>query len=307
MLTRRLKVDPKAFAAVSELARFYLTTGRRNDAEKLYNDVVSQKPDDAAALVGLAEIAVTDREWTAAADYIARARAAAPNDPVPGLLLVNMYASRGDWKSAISAAGELVAKFPQNIDAIDAQARVQIGAGDTTAALSTYQRAQQIAPLPPPILSHYVGLLKTTKNFTEARSILQTALDGDPQNRSLKAELIRVEAEISGLDAGLAKARSFARDDPGSSLYDLVSAELYEKAGRAGDGAALLEKAVAATPSDNELVLALARTYMRTGDFAKAEALLSGRLKADPKNLDAALLLAPLHMTTGHPDDAKKL
>jgi len=34
------------------------------------------------------------------------------------------------------------------------------------------------------------------------------------------------------LEAGLAKARRFANDDPGNSLYDVVSAELYENAGR---------------------------------------------------------------------------
>jgi hypothetical protein len=35
-------------------------------------------------------------------------------------------------------------------------------------------------------------VLKATKNFTEMRTTLQDALDRDPQNASLKAELIRV-------------------------------------------------------------------------------------------------------------------
>jgi putative PEP-CTERM system TPR-repeat lipoprotein len=307
VLTRRLKADPKNFAVASELARLYLTAGRRDDAKKLYNEVVLQKPDDVAALIGLAEIAVTEKKSREATDYIARARAAAPHDPAPGLLLVNMYGLRGDWKSATAAAAELVQKFPQNIDVLDAQARVQIATGDTTGALSTYKRAYEIAPLTLPILSRYVNLLKSAKSSTEARTILQAALDRDPNNPSLKAELIRVEADIGGLEAGLAKARSFARDDPGSNLYDVISAELYEKAGRAGEGVALLEKAAAATSSDDGLAIALAQIYTRTGDFAKAEALLTGRLKNSEKNPAAASVLAPLYMSIGHPDDAKKL
>jgi putative PEP-CTERM system TPR-repeat lipoprotein len=307
VLTRRLKADPKALTVASVLAELYRTTGRRDDAKKLYNNVVSQRPNDEAALIGLGEITVAERKWPEATDYIARARTAAPNDPAPGLLLVNMYSLRGEWNSAIPAAAELVEKFPQNVDVLDAQARVQIAAGDTIGALSTYKHAHELAPLALPILSRYVSLLKTAKKFIEARSVLQAALDPDPQNRSVKAELIRVEAEIGGLDAGLAEARSFARGDPGSSLYDVISAELYEKAGRAGDGAALLEKAVAAGPSDEGLVIALARTYTRTGDLPKAEALLTGRLKTDPKDLAAASVLAPLYVTIGHPDDAKKL
>ena len=98
---------------------------------------------------------------------------------------------------------------------------------------------------------------------------MQAALDRDPNNPSLKAELIRVEADIGGLDAGLAKARSFAESDPGSSLYDVISAELYEKAGRAGDGVALLEKAVAAEPSNEGLAIALVQMYVRTGILPK--------------------------------------
>jgi cellulose synthase operon protein C len=307
VLTRRLKADPKAFPVALELAELFGTTGRRDDAKKLYNEVVAQRPDDAAALIGLAEITSAERKWPEATDYITRARNAAPNDPRPGLLLVDMHALRGDWKSAAPAAAELVGKFPQNVDVLDAQGRVQIAAGDTTGALSTYKRAYEIAPFSLPILFRYVSSLKAAKNFTEARSILQAALDRDPQNRSLKTELIRVEAEIGGLDAGLAKARSLSQNDPGSSLYDVVSAELYEKAGRPGDAAALLEKAVAAEPSDDGLVVALARMYTRNGDFTKAEALLTGRLKTDPKNLAVASALARLSRMMGHTEDAGKL
>ena len=63
--------------------------------------------------------------------------------------------------------------------------------------------------------------------------MLQAAFDRAPQNPALKADLIRVEAQIGGLDAGLAKAREFAKADPGNTLYDLVSADLLDNAGRA--------------------------------------------------------------------------
>ena len=79
------------------------------------------------------------------------------------------------------------------------------------------------------------------------------AIDRDPRNTSLKRDLIHVEAEIDGLAAGLAAARDFAKSDPDNSLYDVVSAELYEKAGRSEEAAGLLEKAVAARPSDTDL------------------------------------------------------
>ena len=92
--------------------------------------------------------------------------------------------------------------------------------------------------------------------------------------------MIRVEADIGGMRAGLAKARAFAEEDPGNPLYDIVSAELYEKAGRRDDAVDLLEKAVAARPSDGALIGALSGLYARTGDPGKAEAILNTRLQS---------------------------
>jgi predicted Zn-dependent protease len=96
--------------------------------------------------------------------------------------------------------------------------------------------------------------------------------------------LIRVEAEIGGLGAGLAKAHSFAKDDSGNSLYGVVSVELHENAGRSREAMALTDKVAATHPSDDNLILALFRLCTRANDLAKAEGVLNARLKADPKN-----------------------
>ena len=296
VLTRRLTADPKSLAVRAALAGLYLTAGRTDDAKKNYDELLSQRPTDVAALLGLAEIAVAQKKWLEATDYITRARTAAPNDPASGLLLVTMYRLQQDWKQAKAAAAELVARFPTNVDVLDAQGRAQIAAGDKDGALSTYKRAYELAPNSRPFLSRYLGLLKAAKNFPEERTVLQAALDRDPRNASLKGDLIRVEAEIGGLQAGLAKARSFANDDPGNSLYDVVSAELYENAGRKPEAIALADQVAATQPSDDNLTLALFRVYTRVDDLAKAEGVLNARLKGDPKDVAIRSVLADFYL-----------
>ena len=205
----------------------------------------------------MADIAITEKKWSEAIDYINRARTAAPNDPAAGVKLVNVYEMRQDWNNARTVAGELVAQFPRDVNVQIAQATAFLGSGDTQSAISSYKRAFEIAPNSIPILSRYVSLLTSAKEFREARTVLQQAVTRDPRNAPLKADLIRLEAEIDGLDAALAKARAFTKDDPENSIYDLVSAELYQKAGRPQDAAALLETAVAARPSADSLTIAL--------------------------------------------------
>jgi putative PEP-CTERM system TPR-repeat lipoprotein len=296
VLNRRMAADPNSLTVSTVLARLYVTTGRSDEAKKIYIDILAQRPSDAGALLGLGEIAVADKRWPEATDYITRARTAAPTDPRPGLMLVNMYGLQQDWKTAAPLAAELVAQFPTNVDVLDAQGRVQISSGDMDGALSTYKRAYALAPNSGPLLSRYLALLNQSKNFADAKIMLQAALDRDPQNSALKGELIRVEAQIGGLEAGLAKARGFAENDPGDSIYDVVSAELYENAGRGKEAVALLDKVAAAGPLDDNLALAQFRLYSRTDDRAKAEAVLNARLKDDPKDFAIRLVLAGFYL-----------
>ncbi len=235
-------------------------------------------------------------KWPEATDYIARARAAAPDDPAPGLLLADMYASRQDWRNASATAAELVEKFPANLDVLDARGRAQSGQGDADGAVSTYKRAYELAPNSPSALSRYAAALDRVKDFPAARTVLRAALERDPQNASLKGDLIRVEALIGGLDGGLAKARDLAASDPGDSLYDVVSAELYEKAGRGAEAVGLLESAVAARPFDNALTAALSHLCVRMGKPAKAEAVLIARLNTDPKDRAVRSALALFYL-----------
>jgi predicted Zn-dependent protease len=299
LLTGRLQTDPDNIAAGSALAPLYLIGGRPDDAKKKTHDaVLSRRPNDVAALIGLAYIAVAEHRWPQAMDYIKRARNAAPNDPIPGLTLGDLYTLRQDWKNATATAAELAEQFPTNVDVMELQGRAQIGAGEIDGAISTYERAHEIAPDSLPILSGYVGLLRSAKKYPEARTVLQAALDRDSRNASLKGDLIRVEADIGGLPAAVAAARAFAKNDPDNSLYDRMSAELYEKAGRPEDAIGLLEKVMRSRPADTDLTIALSRLYERARAPAKAEVALKAQLKTDPNDFAARSALAIFYFYT---------
>ena len=301
-----LTLSPDFAPATCDLAKLYLATGRTNDAKKVYADLLSKKPDDGAALLGLADIAVSEKKWLEAIDYINRARTAASNDPAAGIKLVNVYEMRQDWNNARTVAGQLIAQYPRDANVEIAQATAFLGSNDTKGAISSYRRAHEIAPDSIPLLARYVALLTSAQEFREARTVLEEALARDPRNTPLKGDLIRVEADIDGLDAALAKARAFTKDDPENNVYDLVSAELYERAGRPRDAVALLEAAIAARPTNDGLAITLSRLYSGTSETTKAEAVLTHRLAADPKSLAVQAALARLYLTTGRTEDAKK-
>jgi putative PEP-CTERM system TPR-repeat lipoprotein len=304
VLVSRLKADPKDPAIRTELASLYLATGQIADAKKIYNELSSQRPNDPAPLLGLAEVATKEKNWPEALDYVNRARAAAPNDPAPEIALVNLYGSQQNWKDAAAAANDVAERFPANAQALEAKGRVQTATGDKEGATATYKRIYELVPNSLPVLSRYLALLNSAKNFSQERTVLQTALARAPKNSQLKGDLIRVEAEIDGLEVGLAKARALAQEDPGNPIYDIVSAELWEKAGRSADAVTLLEKAVAARPSEDNLIGALSRLYARTGELGKAEVVLNSRLKIEPKDLAIRSILASIYLEQKKYDNA---
>jgi putative PEP-CTERM system TPR-repeat lipoprotein len=278
------------------LGQLYLATARPADAAKTYQDLLAKQPDDLTALLGAAQVAVVQKQWPQAEAYLGRARTAAPNAPAPGIDLVDFYLLRHQARQGTALAGQLAAQFPTNADVLDAQGRAQAAAGDKQAAISTYKRAHELAPDSAPILSRYLALLTSTKNFAAAQTVLEQAVAGHPKNVALKAELIRVDAEADGLQAGLTKARDFAKADPDNPAYDIVSAELYEKAGQRADAQALLEHAVAAKPSNDALTLALAGLYQRMAEPGKAEALLKSRLANGSNDTALQSALATIYL-----------
>ena len=304
VLTARFHADPTSIALGTAMARQYFVTGRVPDAKKLFADLLARRPNDVVALLALAQIATAARNWPEATDYLSRARAAEPNDSAPGIALVNLALLRQDWKNAVATAAQIAEQFPTNTDVLDAKRRAQTASGDTEDAIATYRRIYELSPNSVPAMTGYVALLREAKEFAKAQTVLQAALARDPKNVQLKGDLIRVEADIAGMRAGLAKAHALAQEDPGNPLYDTISAELYEKAGRRDDAVDLLEKAVAARPSSDALIGALSGLYVQTGDPGKAEAVLNNRLQADPKDVAIRSSLGSLYLEQKKFDNA---
>ena len=253
---------------------------------------------------GSPDVAIFENKWSEAADQIKQAAKLTPKSVAPGLKLVELYIRRQDWKTATATATDLAAKFPDNIDIIEAEARAQIGAGDKQAAIASYKHAYKLDPNSPKILARYVEALNSAKQYAESQSILRKALDRDPQNSMIKADLIQVTADIGGVEAGLAEARDLARKDSDNLIYDIVSADLLNKGGRGKEAIGLLERDLASKPTNDEVRAQLATLYVRAGQPDKAETLLSARLKDDSTDYPAAQMLASLYLQSKDYDSA---
>jgi len=77
--------------------------------------------------------------------------------------------------------------FPQDVNVQVAQATAQLGSGDTKSAL--FELQARVISSPPgsiPVLTRYVALLNSEKQYREARSVLADAVAPRPEERAAK-------------------------------------------------------------------------------------------------------------------------
>jgi len=123
------------------------------------------------------EIAVAEKEVGEAADYISRARAAAPNDPTAGLMLVNMYGCRRTGSMPYRPLRSSSQFRITRCSRVQAECRPEPA---MRMCASTYRHAHELAPRVQPDPIALPRTVKAAKKFPEARSTLQAALDRDP-------------------------------------------------------------------------------------------------------------------------------
>ena len=177
----------------------------------MYSDELVGKPDDEAALLGLANIAIGEKKWAEATGYIDRARTAAPDDTAPELTLVRAYEQQQDWADAKTVASALSAQFPSDVKCCRRRRRPSSGPAIRTGRSPATNALHELAPNSLPILSRYLNLLNSAKYYREARGVLQDAIDRDPKNPSLKVDLVRVSHELDGVDAAVSHGEHLCR------------------------------------------------------------------------------------------------
>jgi putative PEP-CTERM system TPR-repeat lipoprotein len=295
--------NPDSYPATRNLAQIYIAMGHRDEAKAAFEALTARKPTDSAPLLALADLFMASGDWKGAQDYISRARSAAPNDPKPSIRLIDLYLQQKDYQDAKAVASGLLAPFPNNVSVLDAEARVQLAGGDAGGAAATYRRAVEADPKSILVRNRYVAALLAAKDFSTAQDVLSKALATAPNSVEIKAELIRVAAQIGGIDAGIGKANEFSAQDPKNPAYDLVIAGLYEAANRIPDAIALLEKS-GGQQKPEAVAVSLAHLYLRVGEPQMAEALLKGRLDKNPGDLAARLALANQYLDQKQDDQA---
>ncbi len=254
-----------------------LDAGADADAERQFNALLKQRPNDAAALGGLGLVRLRQQRYDDADTLLGRAMSAQPGQ-----------ASR--WQEARRSA-----RFFKHFEA-GTQARE---AGDLDAAQAAFRTAFSAPPkaLDPALRTAYADVLLQQGDSPAAEQQLRLALKDQPGNTDAQRQL----AQLLARSNRLAEAERLVADAPPSVQAAIAPARaeaLREQAktanqrGETDAAARLLRQALALSPNSPWVRLDLARLARARGDAAEADRLLDSLRQTHPDLPDIALMQA---------------
>jgi Tfp pilus assembly protein PilF len=195
---------------------------------------------------------------------------------------------------AIPYLDEVVRRWPDNLKAHMALARIHHEAERWKPALEEYEQALAIRPGHTDALLGAGEVLIQLNDLPAAEKFLRKAVDADPQNADAANQLgLALARQNHGAEAKqwFERAISIQRDHPGA-INNL--GVLYAEMGQRTDAIAAFRYGIEIAPEDEELYLNLGRIYVQMGERDKARDLMHQLLAKKPASAVALHALREL-------------
>ena len=327
--------DPVFFPAISGLAAIDVAEGKPDQAEKRFVDLLKADPKNAGAYSALARLKIRNGGGKAEIGKLLESAAqASPNDPTLRLLHVNHLSENRDFKEALAAAKAGVEAAPNSPEMLDALGRMQLLAGDTNQAISTFKKVATILPKSPLPQLRLADAYLLSKDYAGAERSFRGALDIAPDQlnaqRGLTLLYLREKRPEKALEFAKKMQKNYPSDANGYLLEGAVYIELKDwdsaiKAYRAGLTKSPLgavserlyklllaskgpEEALRFSsdwakqhPEDTQFTTFLGVNALKSQDYLAAEKYFSEAVNTNPRNSTAMNNLAWVKAKLGKP------
>lgn len=305
------------------LATLSLDAGRFEDAERLWQEIATRRPDDLAARSALLQIALAgtdDEKMRTAATAVA---AIAGNDSARARL-ADAWVRILDVKRELQRAGTLQPTLTEahlktlgeargqltDAEAVRpgwaqihlALAEVEGLLGNAPTAIERLQRAVELAPTDRRAVGQLCALLFASNRLDEARAAL--AKLGPEPGRGFERLRAELELRDGRLEQAAALAAASVTEDTASATEWLWLGQILDRCGQRDQAGDALERATEVAPERVDAWLALVSHQVATGRPRAARQTIDRAVEAVPAE-SRHLLLAQCHELLGEFDDAE--
>lgn len=301
---KAIEATPDFFPAAVQLARLDVADGKSDAAKRRFEKIIDKDPKHLKALVAVAELSARSGDAPEVVQRLyQRAIKAHPREAEPRVGLVAYHVGRGDKKAALAVAQEAAAELADNPGMLDQLGKMQLAAGEATAAVQTYTRLTILLPDSAESLVRLAGAQAAAGASEGAVQSLRKALAADPQHVEAQALLAAMESRSGRLTEALAIAKRIQTQRPRSAIGFDLAGNLYAKHKRYDEAIAAYREALS-REKVSIIFVKLNEALRNAGKRGEADKAAADWLKAKPQDAYVLSYVAERELKAGDGDAA---
>ncbi len=176
-----LRLDSRDEEALTRLASLYLSMSRPADAEQKFRALLEVKPNDPAALLGLAR-SLDAQKKPGAAEIYAKYSALRPDDPGVQDRSIHLLMDQKQYDAALAELDRRDAARQPSLESLKLRADILIAQKNWPNSIAVLRRAIALAPNDPQLHAGLGRIYLETRDFPNAEAEIKTAIRLDGKN-----------------------------------------------------------------------------------------------------------------------------
>lgn len=276
-----------------------LALGKGGEARQAYQQALGLKDDSAEARIGLARLAMQDKDNPAAHRYADEAIAKVSNNTEVYMFKGALLRTEGKLDEALAAYDQVIKLQPSHRFAHLDRAYVEISLGKYDAARADLDAARQATPNNPLVLYTQALLDFTQGKYVAAQESLQKVLRVAPEHLPTILLAGATELNLGATQQAEQHLRKYLDGDPNNVFARKLLAQALLKSSQPSNAVAALAPALREATQDPQLLALAGQSYMQTRDFKNATTYLEKASALAPKAAAVHTSLGLSHLGKG--------
>ncbi len=294
LLEKYLKQNPGDARALFDLGYLEDAAGNQEPAAADYRKAIAADPKQFEAHLALGLLLAHQSKFDEARDQVQQATLLQAPNPAAQAEAFRTLARLDRASDPAAARDALVAALrisPETPADLLLTAQIAAANDDNELAQTAYQRLLAIHP-PPPVMAAeatagLAQLLLKEKKYSDAEPLLRTALDRDPRDPGLNAQLVTALLGQGKSDQALPVLETLQQLEPGNASVDQMLADAYSQAGHPEKADPIYAKMVLAHPGDEDILAGQGQNLLRERLYPQAQQVFERAVKVKPDDGDA--------------------
>lgn len=291
--------------------------GDWNKALVIYEQVLKKDPDRIDLWLRIASIEKHLKNYPLVFDAYRHAIAIKPMDPLLYEALSQNYAEAKQPEEALAAMNEALKLSPNNINYLKAQAKLAVWVGNTSIALSDYEKIIKMnpddkeaieslaslkkslapTPLPNSLFPPKAIEAETHAQWEVALGLYQAEVEKNPKQAPLWIKVAEIEHTLHHLQKTIHALKMAIAIEPKNPVLYKGLSEVYAENNQPNEALSAITEAVKCSPKNQDYLKANAILANWAKDPKTAKAMYLRLLELNPNNKDASIALKNLEKT----------